>query len=184
MAHKFDRTGKDPYGEAAHQLEENDYSSLSGLQAGAGEEIFGEMADAIVTAIGDIGAQAFRLGISQPEQVKGLAKAVAASVDAVLLSYLGEVDPEPALNAIASDPRAQSLTPVMRDELKREIQRTRQLEELILQARRLPALMDFAASLGLQMHEDAIDDASLLVPGDVQTGPGAEQLGATPPAQS
>ncbi len=183
MAHKFDRTGKDPYVEAAHQLERNDYSSQAGLEAGAGEDIFSEMADAIVAALGDIGAAAFRLGINQPKQIQGLAKAVSGSVDAALLNYQGEVDPEPAIRAIENDPRVQDLTPVDRDELQRELQKTRQLEELLLDARRLPALIDFAASLGLRIHEDAIDQGKLLVPGETPTGPGAEQLGAKPASQ-
>ena len=97
MAHKFDRNKRDPYVEAARQVEEHLYSRRGGLKAGAGEELYGALGDAIVTALGDIGAQAFRYGVNQPEQVKGLARAVAAVAQTVLLSYLGEVDPQPAL---------------------------------------------------------------------------------------
>jgi hypothetical protein len=176
MAHKFDRSKDDPYVVAAHQIEQHVFASRGAYDAGAGEEIYGELSDALVTGLGDIAAQAFRLGVNQPRQVKGLADAIRGSAEAVILSYLGEVDPAPVLDAIARDPRRASLPPVDAGELTREIEKTRQLEELVLSARRLPALMDFAASLGLQEHEDALDQAAILVPGDYQVGPGAAQL--------
>lgn len=176
MAHKFDRSKKDPYVEAEHQVERHVFSGRGGLDAGAGEELYDRLGDAIVTALGDIAAEAFRAGVNQPKQIHGLARAVAAASEAVFTSYLGEVDPQPAIDAIADDPRAASLPPEARDELTRELEKTRQLEMLLLNARRLPALMDFGGSLGLHVEEESIDEGRLLVPGDVKVGPGAPQL--------
>ena len=166
MAHKFDRSKKDPYVEAAHRVESEVFQSRGGFSAGAEEELYGTLGDAIVTALGDVANVAFRLGVNQPEQVEGLAKAVEKASKAVFESYLGEVDPEPALVAIESDPRLSELTPEDKDKLTREIQKTRQYEALVLDARRLPDLIDFAGSLGLRVQEDAIDEGALLVPGD------------------
>lgn len=184
MAHKFDDTHKDPYAEAAHQVEENVFSSRAGVAAGASDDIFTVLGDTIVTALGDIGAEAFRMGVDEPEQMKRLARAVAKCAETVLTSYQGEVAPGPTIRAIEQDPRRATLTPVDADQLTRELQKTAQLEHLLLSARRLPALIDLADSLGLHNHEDAIDQSPLLVPGEVPTGPGAPQLGERPTAGS
>jgi hypothetical protein len=152
--------------EAAHQVESEVFQSGGGFSAGADEEIYGTLGDAIVTALGDVASVAFRNGVNQPEQVKRLAKAVAKVSEAVFESYLGEVDPEPAVVAIESDPRLSDLTAEAQDKLKREIEKTRQYEALVLHAKRLPELIDFAGSLGLRVQEDAIEEGAVLVPGD------------------
>jgi hypothetical protein len=184
MAHKFDQTDKDPYVEAAHQLEDHVFSSQAGLAAGASDDIYTTLGNAIVTALGDIGAEAFRQGVDQPQQMKRLAQAVSKSAERVLMSYQGEVSAEPVIRAIEEDPRRETLTAVDADQLTREIEKTRELEHLLLSARRLPALIDLADSLGLRDHENAIDGAPLLVPGEIPTGPGASQLGARPTTSS
>jgi hypothetical protein len=165
MAHAFDRAAADPQSEAMGQLANHVFSTRRGEQAGADEELFGPLADAIVAALGDIAAEAFRYGVNQPQQLKGLADAVAATCPAVFACYRGEVNPEPALQAIESDPRIEGLAPEARDKLTREIEKTRQLESLILDARRLPELLDYAGSLGLHMEEDFIDQGEVIVPG-------------------
>ena len=163
MAHKFDRSKADPYVEAAHEVERHVFSGREGYGAGAEEELYGALGDAIVTALGDIAAQAFRLGVNQPSQISGLARAVADTAQAVITSYEGEVDPEAALKAIQSDSRFDTLTPEVKERLVREIEKTRQLESLVLDARRIPDLIDFAGSLGLQIHEDELEQGTLLV---------------------
>lgn len=184
MAHRFDQTDKDPYVEAAHQIEANVFSHRAGFTAGASDDMFTTLGNAIVTALGDIGAEAFRNGVDQPEQIKRLARAVSKSAEMILMSYQGEVAAEPVIRAIEEDPRRETLTPVDADQLTREIEKTRQLEHLLLSARRLPALIDLAASLGLRDHEAAADQSPLLVPGEIPTGPGAAQLGTRPTAGS
>lgn len=184
MAHKFDQTDKDPYVEAAHQIETHVFPSQAGFAAGASDDIYTTLGDAVVTALGDIAAEAFRLGVDQPEQMKRLAAAISDSVETVLMSYQGEVSAEPVIRAIAEDPRRETLTHVDADQLNREIEKTQQLEHLLLDARRLPALIDLADSLGLHDHENAIDGAPLLVPGEIPAGPGAAQLGARPATSS
>jgi hypothetical protein len=182
MAHKFRSTDHDPYVVAAQALEEHVFTGPAGDNAGAGEELYGRLGDAIVAALGDIGAEAFRLGVNQPEQVRRLADAVAATAGAVLTGYVGEVDAEPILAAIANDPRRETLGDTNQEQLDREIEKTRRLEGLLLDARRLPALIDFAGSLGLVIHEDVLDSAPLIVPGETPTGPGATQLPPPDPA--
>lgn len=164
MAHKFDRAGKDPYAEAARQVESKLPVDRLGLDAAASEDLFSTLGDAIVTALGDVAAQAFRHGISDPDRLHRLAAAVGAAAETILLSYRGEVDPEPALQSLESDPRLAGLPRVDQDDLKQEVENTRQLESLLLHARRLPALLDFAGSLGLQVREDAVDEGAVLVP--------------------
>lgn len=175
MAHKFDRSKRDPYVESARQVERNVFSSHGGLVSGAQEQMYDVLSNVIVTALGDIAAQAFRNGVSQPQQIKALAKAVAGSCEAVFESYAGEVDPEPALQALEDDTRQQSLTPVAQDKLKREIQKTRQIEALQLTAKRLPDLFDFAGSLGLRLQDDLMEQGTLLV-GEHPTPNAEEQI--------
>lgn len=184
MAHKFNRTDHDPYVEAAHQIENNAFTSQDGIAAGASEDIFSSIATAIVTALGDIGAEAFRHGMNEPDQLKGIAKAVSKCAETVLLSYEGEVAPDPVLQAVEQDPRRENLTPVDAEQLTREIEKTRQLEHLLLNSRRLPQLIDLAASLGLREHADAIDQGTLLVPGHFATGPGVADVGQRPATQT
>jgi hypothetical protein len=171
VAHKFDRTIKDPYVEAAHQVERNLTVTRGGIDASAEEDLYSTLSDAIVTAIGDIGATAYRHGVNQRAEVKGLAKAIAGAAESVLMAYIGEVDPDAAVDAIARDPRLPSMSAENRDELTREIEKTRQLEHLVLNARRLPALMDFAGALGLTVHEDAIEQGAILISADTQQPP-------------
>lgn len=171
MAHLFDRTDHDPYVEAAHQVEQHAFSGPDSYVAGAEEGAYNALSDAIVTAIGDIGAAAFRLGVNSEAQLKGLAQAIAASAPAVLRAYRGEVDPTPLMEAMRNDPRAADLPPVSRDKLIREIEKTAQLEALLLNSLRIPALIDYADSLGLRDHEDALDNAEMIVPGEELPSP-------------
>lgn len=167
MAHKFERSEKDPYVEAVREVEDQVFKSRKGFSAGAGEELYGTLGDAIVTALGDVAHQAFRYGVNQPDQVKGLAKAIANVSEDVLTSYLGEVDPEPAILTIEENERIARLTPENQDKLKREIEKTRQYESLVLHAMRLPLLQNFAGSMGLPVDEEAVDQGTVLVPGDL-----------------
>lgn len=165
MAHKFARDPKDPYVEAGRQVEQHVMASRSGFEAGAGDELYDALGDAIVDALGDVAAESFRHGVNTPERMKHLAQAIAAAAEPVLLAYQGEVDPEPTLHAIEQDDRVATLSPEAKEKLSREIQNTRQLESLLLHARRLPDLIELAGSLGLHIEEDAIDQGELLVPG-------------------
>src|SRR5947209_245196 len=101
MAHRFDRSTHDPYTETAREIEANLFTGQGAYQAGAGEQIYDTLSNAIVSSLGDIAAQAYRNGVNEPEQMKRLSKAVARACDAVFLSYAGEVDPRPALDAVA-----------------------------------------------------------------------------------
>jgi hypothetical protein len=173
MAHKFDQSRKNPYVVAAQEVESHVFSGQGGYQAGADEDLYGTLGDAVVTALGDIVAQAFRSGLNEPGQVKGLAKAVAAAAEEIMLAYQGEVSPGPTLDDIAADSRISSLPQQDQDELRRELDKTRQLEELVLSARRLPALIDFAGSLGLRIHEDSLSEGPVLVSANTEQ-PSAE----------
>lgn len=163
MAHSFDRTERDPYVEVAEAVDAHLFRDNADSVAGAEEQIYDVLGNAIVGALGDIAAQAFRHGVNGPEQMGGLAKAVAASCAAVFESYRGEVDPEPALHAIESDPRLPSLSPEARNSLQRELGKTRRLEHLLLTAKRLPALLEFVGSLGLHVPAEVLDEGTLLV---------------------
>lgn len=163
MAHKFDRTGKDPYVEAAHQLERHLFSNRRNLDAGASEELYDTLSNAVVTSLGDIAAQAFRYGVNDPRQLKGMARAVAAVSECVFSTYVGEVDADPAIQGILDDPRFASLSTEAQNKLRREIETTRQLEQLLLCARRVPDLVDFAGSQGLHLQDAALEEGTLLV---------------------
>lgn len=163
MAHKFDRTGKDPYVEAAHQLERNLFSGRKNFDAGASEELYDTLSNAIVTALGDVAAQAFRYGVQDPKQLKGLARAVAGVSECVFSTYVGEVDADPAIQGILDDARFPSLSPEAQNKLRREIESTRKLEQLLLCARRVPDLIDFAGSQGLHLQDEALEEGTLLV---------------------
>ncbi|HLJ66021.1 MAG TPA: hypothetical protein VKX16_01510 [Chloroflexota bacterium] len=163
MAHRFDRSRSDPYSRTANVLAEHVFSSDTGIEAGGSEELYDALSNAVVTALGDIAATAFRNGLDDPHQLRGLARAIAHVCEDVIVGYAGEVDPEQAIRLIESDSRYESLVPENRDKLRREIEKTRQLELLILHARRLPDLFDFAGSLGLHVDESALEEGTLLV---------------------
>ena len=163
MAHRFDRSKADPYSESAKQIEANLFTGHNAYKAGAQDEMYDVLSNAIVSSLGDIAAQAYRNGVDEPEQMHRLSRAVQHACDAVFHSYAGEVDPRSALDAIANDPRRGTLTPEAQQKLGREIEKTRQLEELLLTAKRLPDLIDFAGSLGLEVHEDVMEQGTLLV---------------------
>jgi len=165
VAHRFDSDKYDPYSEAAQQVESHAFAGPDALDAGASENLYSQLAAAIVAALGDIGATAFRLGLTQQPQIQGVAEAVAAVAKPTILSYLGEVDPEPALRALEQDPRLETLSAIDQDEMKREIGQTRQLEDLVLRARRLPDLIDFAGTMGLRIPEGALDNSPYIIPG-------------------
>lgn len=163
MSHRYDRSGKDPYVEAAHNVEDRVFSGRDEDWRAAEDQTYDVLSNVIVSALGDIAAVAFRHGIDSPNHMKGLARAVADTSSCVFSTYRGEVDPEPALHAIENDPRFASLTEEAQDELMREIERTRQLEHLLLTARRIPDLIDLAGSLGLEIQDEVMDEGTLLV---------------------
>jgi hypothetical protein len=163
MAHKFDRNKVDPYAEAAHQIEENMESGGASLDADSETQAFDTLSNAVVTAIGDVAATAFRLGINDPGRLQGLAQAVAKSAEPVILAYQGEVDPEPALTAIESDPRFGELVPEQRDRLAREVAKTRHLEELLPATRRLPDLLDLAGQIGLHVPSEVAEGGQVVM---------------------
>lgn len=163
MSHRFDRTGKDPYVESARQIERYLFSGRGDYARGAEDEIYETLSNAIVSALGDIAAVAYRRGVSAPDQMKNLARAVSSASEAIMTSYRGEVDPEAALNAVENDSRRQSLPPVDADKLTREIEKTRQLEHLLLNAMRIPELIDYANSLGLHVQDGVMDEGTLLI---------------------
>jgi hypothetical protein len=163
MTHRFDRSQGDPYAESAKQVEERVYSSGGGVASGAEEQIFDIMSNAIVNSLGDIAAQAFRYGLSTPDQMRGLADAVSRVSSVVFTSYQGEVDPEGALEAITSDPRFASLTPESQANIKKEIEKTRQIEKLLLNSRRMPDLLDYIGGTGLHMPDDVMERGTVLL---------------------
>lgn len=174
MSHRFDRANKDPYAESARQVERNLFSRRGEFSRAAEDQIYETLSNAIVTALGDIAATAFRHGVSDPHQLKNLAKAVAGASETVFTSYRGEVDPEPALQAVENESRRSSLTPVANDKLTREIEKSRQLEHLVLNGMRLPDLIDYAGSLGMPIQDEVMDEGTLLI-GDRPTPNPADQ---------
>jgi hypothetical protein len=163
MAHKFNRERVDPYAEAAHAVEENLVTGTAGYEADAESQVFDSLSNVIVTALGDVAATAFRLGISDRRQMEGLASAVAHCADAVFTSYVGEVDPEPALQAVAKDPRLDSMPAEQQNRLMREIERTRQVEHLVTTARRLPDLLDLAGQIGLYVPDEVMESGEIVM---------------------
>jgi hypothetical protein len=163
MAHKFNRDKVDPYSEAAHQIEENMDSGEDSIDADSQTQAFDTLSNAVVTAIGDVAATAFRLGINDPGRLEGLAEAVANSAKPVILAYQGEVDPEPAFAAIESDPRLGDLVPEQRDRLTREVAKTRHLEELLPTTRRLPDLLDLAGQVGLHVPAEVAEAGEVVM---------------------
>jgi hypothetical protein len=163
MTHRFDRSQSDPYAESAKQVEERVYSSGSGVASGAEEQIFDIMSNAIVDSLGDIAAQAFRHGLNNQDQMRGLADAVSRVSELVLTSYRGEVDPEGALEAITSDPRFAALTPEAKANINKEIEKTREFEKLLLNSRRMRDLLDYIGSTGLRMPDDITERGTVLL---------------------
>ena len=163
MAHSFDRADVDPYVEAAHQIEENMVSGTDALEADAETQAFDTLSNVLVSAVGDIAATAFRLGINDPGQLRGLAKAIGRSAEAIMLAYRGEIDPEPALQAIESDPRLQDLPAEQQERIGREVERTRQLEGLITHTRRLPDLLDLAGQVGLHVPPEVAEGGDIVM---------------------
>ena len=166
MAHIFDTSGKNPYVEASKEIESRSFAGDIGIDAGAQDDVTSALTNALVTALGDIAATAYRYGVSEPERIKELAHCVAKSAETILAAYRGEVSPEGALQALEDGDRVQGLTSVNQDKLKREIEKTRQLEHLVLNARRLPDLLDFAGSLDLIVPEEALDQGEILLSAD------------------
>lgn len=163
MSHRFDRSQKDPYHESARQVERNIFSARDEFARGAEDQIYETLSNAIVTALGDIAATAYRHGVNRPNQMKDLAKAVAGASETVFTCYRGDIDPEMALQALENDSRRGSLPSVANDRLTAEIEQTRQLEHLILSARRLPDLIDYAGSLGMHVPDDVLEVGTLLI---------------------
>jgi|SRR5579875_351388 len=173
MAHRFDTEKSDPYSLSAHAIEQHVFPDETARAAGASEELFDQLGDAIVAALGDIGAAAIRLGLTQTSQIHGLAAAVGAVARPILESYLGEVDSEPALRALEQDPRLLTLSDIDQDQMKREIAQTRALEALLPHARRLPNLIDFAGSMGLTIPEEEMAAAPYLLSAAESPSPGS-----------
>jgi hypothetical protein len=163
VSHTFDNSKRDVYAGAANEIDKRMFSSGAGLDAAGRDELYNILSNAIVSALGDIAVQAYRHGINDPTRLKGLAQAVAHVVEEVLLSYRGEVDPEGALKTIESDPRLATMTDGTRQQLAREIDKTRRLEHLLLEARRIPDLIDFAGSLDLHMPDEIMDEGRILL---------------------
>jgi hypothetical protein len=163
VSHRYDRSGKDPYVEAARNVENYVFRGRDEGFRAAQDQSYEVLSNAIISALGDIAAAAYRYGINSPNHLKGLSRAVANTCDCVFATYRGEVDPEAALHAIEEDPRAASLPPVAQDKLRREVESTRQLEHLLLSARRIPDLIDYAGSLGLEIQDEVMDEGTLLI---------------------
>lgn len=163
MSHKFDRTKTDPYAEAANQLEERLDVSDSGIGADAQEGIYDVLGNAIVSALGDIAAAAFRIGVDDERRLSHLADTINRLSKPILTSYRGEIDPEGPLQALASDPRLEHLAEQPRNKLLSELEKTRQLEKLLLNAKRIPDLVDYAGSLGLHAEDEQMEEGTFLL---------------------
>ncbi len=163
MSHTFDRNQIDPYAEAAHQVTQRMDQGNTGIQADAEEQPIDVLSNAVVTALGDIGAAAYRHGINDPDRLAGLAEAINALSKNVLLAYRGEVDSEPVFQALLNDPRLEQLPPEPRDKLLREINNTREYEALATRAKRLPDLLDLAGSLGLYVADEVSESGTQLL---------------------
>ncbi len=163
MAHRFDRAVTDPYATARKHVDENITLSSAGFEAGADDETYDALANAVVTALGDVAAQALRHGVDEPQQLKDLARAIARCSEDFLLAYVGEYDPEPILQELRHDPRREHLTPEVLNKLDRDIESTQQIEALLLNGKRLPALLNYAGALGLTIPGDASERGQLLL---------------------
>jgi hypothetical protein len=163
MSHRFDRSGKDPYVEAAKHVEDRVFSAHDESARAAEDQSYEVLSNAIVAALGDIAAAAYRYGINSPHHMKGLTRATAECCEIVFNTYRGEVDPESALKAITDNPRLESLSSEQQDRLRSQADATRQLEHLLLNARRLPDLLDYALSLGLEIDDGVLDEGKVLI---------------------
>jgi hypothetical protein len=163
VAHKFDRSTSDPYVEAAHEIEQRMVSGTDGLQAGAQTQLFDALSNAVVCALGDVAAAAFRFGVNEPEQLKGLAEAICKCAETTLLSYQGEVKADAALQTLETDPRLVNLPPEQQERLRREIGKTRQLESLLSDTRRLPDLLDLAGEVGLYVPDEVAEGGEIVM---------------------
>jgi hypothetical protein len=163
MAHKFDRTTYDPYADAAHNIEQNMVTGDFAYEADAQSQVYDTLSNVVVSALGDIAATAFRLGINDPGRLRGLATAISKSAEGVLLSYQGEVDSRPVLEALRTDHRLMELPAEQQSRLAREIEKTRQLEDVVLTARRLPDLLDLAGQLGLHVPDDVVERGDIIM---------------------
>lgn len=163
MSHRFDRSKRDVYSDAAKEINKRVFSHGTGADAAGRDELFDALSNAIVSALGDIAEQAYRRGVHDPSRLKGLAQAVMHLSEEVILSYRGEVDPEGALKSIESDPRIGTLSDEDRDQLAREIDKTRRLEHLLLDARRIPDLIDLAGSFDLRIPDEVMDEGRVLL---------------------
>jgi hypothetical protein len=163
MVHKFSRSDKDPYSESVRALSENLPSSPQGTSADAESQIYDELGAVIVSALGDIAAAAYRLGVTQTEQRQGLASAVSRAAGAVFSCYQGEVSADSVFKSIEDDPRLTSFPAESKQKILREIDRSRQLEQLLLEARRFPALLDHLGSMGLHVDDTALDRGTVLL---------------------
>ncbi len=165
MSHIFDRSAKDPYTESAEQVVQNLSIGPGGDAAAASDELYDVLSNAIVTALGDIGAAAFRQGVCDAAQLKGLARAIGRVSETVLLAYAGEVEPDTVIEAIEHDPRLPGLPPEPQDKLRRELEKTRQLEMLLLNAKRLPDLIEYAGELGMVVPDETMEKGRVLLGG-------------------
>jgi hypothetical protein len=163
MVHKFQSAKSDVYADSAHQVERFLYIGNRGYGAGAADDLFDALSNAIVSALGDIAAQAYRHGVRDSQQIKGIAKAVAHLSEEILTRYQGETDPEGALHAIESDSRLAEMPETARETFKKEVDKTRQLEHLLLDARRLPDLLDYAGQLGLHIPDEVMEQGRVLL---------------------
>jgi hypothetical protein len=164
MTHRYDRSGKnDPYVAAARNVEQRVFPSNDESFRAAEDQSYEVLSNAIVSALGDIAATAYRFGINSPQHIKGLTRAVQDTCEVAFATYCGELDVDAALGAIRDDPRFSSLTEEAQAELLEEIDKTHDLEHLLLSGRRLPDLVDYANSLGLEIDYSIMDQGTVLL---------------------